>query len=741
MVSLMRLLMLKALLAVPPAVAGDVAGVEGRAFAARPVGRIARVVAFARRLLVRRSPDAKSPFAGRASHRAPLLVAGDDVRDLGQGRHVALDDCPWLRMAVDGSALAGHWVRLTYRSGLLDPLVRPIVRCVGEGSEDEYLPAALFGRAVWLGWIPAGTTEVWISPIDRAGPFAFAVERLDVLDDADIAAALLQRSPFHCLLWAVATVAGFDYAARMQVRRTLSATPLSGYDRWRRSRTRPLLDNFDGTESRWGEGAHIVVLVRAQRGDEGVVADLLSQMERQPYPHWTLAVVRPDLWDTPAEPDASRRMLWLTADQSDAAILAERADGDLVMPFRPTDRLPPYALAVVAGDAAAHPEVEAFFGDEDHIDPDGRYCDPRLNCDWSPIHPLLRDRDAPVVLRIGAVRQGGHGSLAALSDRLGSASASTAEGRLRARHIRRVLRTRQTTPLVPSPALGASETVAALPAAATGAPPVATIIIPSKNQPRLLRRCVESLRAHTRLSAVEIIIVDNGSTRRLVKTLLRELARDSRFSIVSAPGRFNFSSLCNRAAALATSPTLVFLNDDTECLTDGWLEPLLDWAGRPEIGAVGAKLLYPSGRVQHAGIVLGRDGRAGHCETQLAKDEAGFFGRLCVPHEVSAVTGACLAIEKAKFDAVGGFDEVNLPVELNDVDLCLRLAERGWKSVFVPQSLLIHRESASRGVSLRPDERYGVERRFFRSRWKKEIRDDPNFHPALSLDSIEIALG
>jgi GT2 family glycosyltransferase len=168
---------------------------------------------------------------------------------------------------------------------------------------------------------------------------------------------------------------------------------------------------------------------------------------------------------------------------------------------------------------------------------------------------------------------------------------------------------------------------------------------------------------------------------------------------------------------------------------------MLDFAARPEVGAVGAKLTYPDGRLQHGGVVLGLDGFAGHAQRLLDADDPGYLGELAWPREVSAVTGACLALEARKFREVGGFDEARLPIEYNDIDLCLRLAERGYVCVFEPRARLMHRESASRGANTWLDSRYASEHNYFRERWARRLRDDPYFHPALSLDALEIALG
>jgi GT2 family glycosyltransferase len=241
-------------------------------------------------------------------------------------------------------------------------------------------------------------------------------------------------------------------------------------------------------------------------------------------------------------------------------------------------------------------------------------------------------------------------------------------------------------------------------------------------------------------SEFEVIIVDNGSEEEETLAIFESLDADRRFRILSSPGPFNFSALCNRAAADSRSPLLAFLNSDTVPERPDWLSTLAAWASRPEIGAVGARLLYPSGRLQHAGLVMGLGGHAAHIEAGAPGDEAGYLRRLAVPHEVSAVTAACLVVERPKFDAVGGFDAEAFPVELGDVDLCLRLAARGWAALLVPEVTLVHHESATRGRTKHRDKRYEAERQCFEARWKRVIRDDPYFHPALSLTSLRTML-
>ena len=199
--------------------------------------------------------------------------------------------------------------------------------------------------------------------------------------------------------------------------------------------------------------------------------------------------------------------------------------------------------------------------------------------------------------------------------------------------------------------------------------------------------------------------------------------------------------MCNAGAREARNPFLLFLNNDVEALGPDWLGRMLEFAARASVGAVGAKLLYPNGRLQHGGVVLGLDGFAGHVQRGVGADDPGYLGALAWPREVTAVTGACLAVEARKFFEVEGFNEAWLPVEYNDIDLCLRLSEAGYVSVFEPRARLMHRESASRGANPWLDSRYASEHGYFRERWAARLRDDPYFHPALSLDALEIALG
>jgi GT2 family glycosyltransferase len=182
---------------------------------------------------------------------------------------------------------------------------------------------------------------------------------------------------------------------------------------------------------------------------------------------------------------------------------------------------------------------------------------------------------------------------------------------------------------------------------------------------------------------------------------------------------------------------LCLLNDDTEVIGDDWLTELMRYAVRPEVGAVGAKLLYDDGSIQHAGVVIGLGEAAGHAHRYLRGDQPGYFHRPHVAHFASAVTAACLVVKAEKFHAVGGFDEQGLAIAFNDVDLCLKLEAAGWRNVYQPRAVLVHHESRSRGKDFAPQhlERYQRELAVLQDRWKTRDYHDPLHHPLLDRSS------
>ncbi|MDQ7989672.1 MAG: glycoside hydrolase family 99-like domain-containing protein [Candidatus Dactylopiibacterium sp.] len=271
------------------------------------------------------------------------------------------------------------------------------------------------------------------------------------------------------------------------------------------------------------------------------------------------------------------------------------------------------------------------------------------------------------------------------------------------------------------------------------APPV-SIIIPTRNQRGLLSRCIESLTGKTRYPNYELLIVDNGSDEAEAVEYLQGIANLGldQIRVLSFPGPFNFSAMNNFAVGQARGEYLVLLNNDTAILKDDWLDALLEHARRPEVGAVGAKLLYPDGRIQHGGVVLGLRGPADHPFIGEAMGAPGYGGRLMLDQQYSAVTAACMMVRKAVYEAVGGMDETDFKVSYNDVDLCLKIRQAGLRIIWSPHAVVMH----VGGVSQRTvdaatlearQQRFAAEQRAMYVKWMPQLVRDPAYNPHLSL--------
>lgn len=265
---------------------------------------------------------------------------------------------------------------------------------------------------------------------------------------------------------------------------------------------------------------------------------------------------------------------------------------------------------------------------------------------------------------------------------------------------------------------------------------VVTLIIPTRDRVNLLSRCISTLQAHTDWPNLEIIVVDNDSVEAKTKTYFRRIEKQG-VKILSIPGVFNFATLNNQAVDVAKGEVVGLINNDIEALHDGWLDEIMSHLLRPGVGAVGAKLLWPNGMVQHGGVLLGVGNVAAHFGNRLADQDWGDHGRNQLLQQVSSVTAACLFLRKSDYLAVGGMDGDAFPVAFNDVDLCLKLRQQGKSIIWTPYARLLHAESASRGHEDTPQKKARAEREIeiFRQRWGACLLRDPAYHPSLNLDS------
>ena len=263
--------------------------------------------------------------------------------------------------------------------------------------------------------------------------------------------------------------------------------------------------------------------------------------------------------------------------------------------------------------------------------------------------------------------------------------------------------------------------------------PLVSIIICARDQAELTARCLDAIFTRTAYPHFEVLLVDNGSTQPAALDLYHSWAeKEPRFHCERMDLPFNFSLLNNRAGALARGQVLVFLNNDTEVFTPEWLQELAGQALRPASGACAPLLLFPDGSIQHAGILAGR-GRVRHAWYRAATGQAGHLGRLLVPSNFTALSAACLAVERGRFLAVGGFDEA-LAIAYNDVDLCLKLTDKGYFNLLLPHIRILHHESASRGYEISSARRARRQAEFdlLLRRWPGLAVPDPFAHPCLA---------
>jgi O-antigen biosynthesis protein len=435
------------------------------------------------------------------------------------------------------------------------------------------------------------------------------------------------------------------------------------------------------------------------------------------------------------------------------------AEGEFMLPLSPDVMLAEHALYELAA-AIGEPKPDLLYTDEDRLNSAGERCMPWFKTAWDPDLALGRNAVGSLVAyrkalmqRIGGMRPGCRSldlALYELSLRVGFAVSP-----VRIRHVPAVLchrRSDSETSLGSNPE-GAREIVrrhlaetgvSARVVAAPLAPgwnrvirdvpepaPLVSIIVPTRDRADLLVRCVEGLLNRTDYPAIEVLILDNDSKEPGTTELLDHLSQDPRVWVLPCPGPFNYSKLNNLAVQEARGEILVLLNNDTDVIGANWLRELVSHAVRPDVGAVGAKLLYPDGRVQHGGMVLGPGVWPQHQLRFADRLEQGPGGELALTRAVSAVTGACLALRRSVFFEVGGLNE-NLRVSFSDVDLCLRIGDHGYRVIWTPFAELSHVECASRGYDRESADRVALaqqEARYFGRFWRSLMQTDPFHNP------------
>jgi O-antigen biosynthesis protein len=514
------------------------------------------------------------------------------------------------------------------------------------------------------------------------------------------------------------------------------------------------------------------------------LAAAIESVLGQAYPHWELCIcddasTAPEvaaLLERHALADRRIRVVSRSANGGIGAATADAlalASGEFIVLLDHDDVLPPWSLYFVADAIVRDDALDIIYSDEDKLDEQNRRCQPHFKPDWNPellysinyFGHLVAIRRS-LVLDAGGVRGGFDGSQD--FDLVLRCTARTSADRIH--HIPAILYHWRMSPQSTARDPGAKNYahlagIRALQSRFAGIDglrvedgpfptsyrvrfplpdplPRVSVLIPTRDGYTHLARCIHSLEQRVRYPDLELIVLDNQSRDPQTLDYFAALSAAGRARVLRYDHPFNYSAINNFGALHASGEVLLLLNDDVEAIEAGWIEEMLAYLHRDGVGAVGAKLLYPDRRIQHAGVILGIGGVAGHSHKYAAEHDYGYFGRLVLPQALSAVTGACLMVRREAFDAVGGLEEGKLGVAFNDVDFCLRLRERGWRCVWTPYARLIHHESLSRGYEDTPEKqaRFAREVQHMMERWHGVLARDPHYNPNLTLRHEDFSL-
>jgi O-antigen biosynthesis protein len=512
------------------------------------------------------------------------------------------------------------------------------------------------------------------------------------------------------------------------------------------------------------------ILMNLSEPDPEYLAASLRSVREQIYPHWELCVVSSGpsaekvrrVLSRYARLD-NRIMLCDERDRGGVAVAGDEvlgsAQGDFVTFLHAHDRLASTALYFVAREINGHPEAQLIYTDEDKLDAAGRRVEPHFKPDWNQQLLLERNYVSDLcvfrgdLIKSSGFRPGFEGS--ASYNLLLRCTGKITTSQIR--HIPRVLYHRRTpakTFASDSATRAVQEHLEQQGIAAElishggrdhrrvrylipKVRPSVSIIIPTRDMIHLLRPCLESILEKTTYSPFEIVVVDNGSREAAALDYLAQVSREPRVRLLRRHEEFNYSRLINCGVQNSESEFVALVNNDVMVISPDWVEEMVSQAIQPGIGAVGPRLLYPDGRIQQAGVILGAGlhGIAEVAHRGLPKGDQGSFGRAALAQELSAVGAACMLVRRSLYLEVGGFDEEHLKVAFNDIDFCLKLLERGYRVIYTPYVELCHLEHASRGFenTTSKHQRFTEEIEYMKEKWCDRLLSDPAYNPNLSL--------
>jgi GT2 family glycosyltransferase len=568
------------------------------------------------------------------------------------------------------------------------------------------------------------------------------------------------------------------YAAASALR---NQTPKISYESWLNNQALTSADKSAIQEhiQRFSVRPLISVVMPTYETPAPLLRDAIESLLAQQYQNWELCIAddaskSPHVRDIIEEYRSRDRRIKVAYRTANGHISAASnsalalAEGEFVALLDHDDMFSELALYQVAAELNTHPETDIIYSDEDKIDEQGRHTRPHFKTEWNP--DLLYSQNyishlgvfrTSLVRAVGGFREGLEGSqdydlflrciAATTEDRLrhipailyhwrateGSTALSDKDKNYATDHgikaLGEYLRKHVSPGVVVEPGHYATTYKVRFPL--PDIPPKVSLIIPTRDGYDILRTCISSILEKTTYPNYEVVIVDNQSSDPRTLQYFDEV-KGPRVRILKYDRPFSYSALNNFAVEQVGGEIIGLINNDIEIITLDWLTEMVSHAIRPDIGAVGAKLYYPNDTIQHAGVIIGLGGVAGHSHKHYGRESPGYYRRLFLVQNVSAVTGACLVVRKSTYEKVGGLNEKDLPIAFNDVDFCLRLRELGLRNLWTPYAELYHHESVSRGLEDSPEKvmRFQREVRFMKERWGDGLLHDPYYSPMLTLD-------
>lgn len=739
---------------------------------------------------------------GRLKSRGPMIDAdaahtGNLALDHRSGAFHSSTSDPHIVFELDAPVGMGWWRVDAHMA--IDDEARPRLYAAHEGafSETHSAELALRGPGHFTGYICLDglTRQIRFDPSCRGGESG-SLHRLSMrpASPAEVAIAALRPSVWQATRAIRASRALLSHLAkprraqghfalpvRLPAENTDRSQDSDAYKSWiERHDYHPDKDNARYREALAGLETQplVSVVMPVYKTPIELLDAAIRSIRDQLYTNWELCIADDASGDGKL---AARLRYWMKTDARIKVVFRETngnisaatnsafelVEGEWVALLDHDDVLRPHALAELVLTAAARPEAQLIYSDEDKIDDRGERYGPYFKPAFSPdlfygqnyLNHLTAHR-AENIRAAGGWREGFEGSQdydlnLRILERIGPEAVV---------HIPKILY--HWRAVAGSTAVAVGEKSYAWEAgqralqehfARRGADvtvgqvegypyyeaswplpeeePLVSLVIPTRDGADLVKMCVESILERSTYQNYEILIVDNQSSKPETFALFEALtARDARVKVLTYNKPFNFSAINNFAIAQARGEIVGLINNDIEVITPDWLEQMVSLAVREDVGCVGAMLYYPDDRIQHAGVVIGIGGVAGHSHKYFERGAQGYFARLKLVHDVSAVTGACLLVRKSVYDQVGGLNEEKLTIAFNDVDFCLKVREAGYRNLFTPRAELYHHESVSRGHEDTPEKkaRFRSEVEYMLSRWATDVTPDPFYSPHLS---------